>query len=541
MRTRRPGHVWLVVLLLLTFALTGRSPAHAADPGFSSVIETVSPIDYPKIRVMMRVFTPDATELLHDAFTLHERETPITSFTIDLVRREPFIALLLDRSSSMEPVVTTVKESAAMFVKGMNMPARISLITFASDVDLVTEFTREQEPLLGGIAKMRPWGGTALFDALYQACEQLRSAAGTDDRKTIVLLTDGRDESPQGKPGFSTKKADEVIAHASKNGIRVICVALGTSIDESFLEQLARTTKGALLRAPSAEQLAGIFQKISSRMMLERRYKLSYTTPAPERDGSRRELTVVSEHQGRKDQGTGAYVAPLDPVRVERQPGASDKPGRGIPGIAIREGDAASAATGLGTRTIRHDVRLGRVEAPDTGTSPDIAHVDRNQLATWTDIATEAMPVWQEYKPIQPRPGASEQEKAHIAELNATLKASHDAHQQWRQDFKRDQNARTDQLNREMRELHDQNQQRHDAHIDGVNRNIDELNASKRRMQEDQQQAADENAAGTNQMLEGLEKSLSHEYQVPTSGEGSADAGTDLPGTPDLPDTDSDN
>ncbi len=509
-------------------------PVSATDAGFSSVIENVTSIDYPKVRVTMRVYTPDATELTFDAFRLSERRSPIATFAVELVRKEPYVALLLDRSSSMEPVVGTVKESAAAFVKGMNGPARISLITFASDIDLVTEFTREPGKLLEGIRKMRPWGGTALFDALYQSCEQLRSAAQLDDRKTIVLLTDGRDESPQGTPDFSTHKAVEVIEHARKNNIRVICVALGTNIDETFLKKIAGETKGALLRAPSADQLAGIFQAISARMMLERRYRISYTTPSPERDGTRRELTVTSELKGRKDQGTGFYVAPVDPVKAEAPANASRKRIPGERGIGIRDGGPSSPDIRMGSKTIRHDVKLGRVEAPDLGTTGEIGHLERQQLATWTDIATDTMPEWEEYKPIEAGPGASEQEKAHIAEMNATLKASHDAHQQWRRDFTNQHNQNTERLNSDMRQMFDENQKSHDRFIDGMNENIDSTNESMREMHEGHQRQADENAAGTNRMLENLENSLSTEFQVPTS------SGDDAPETPELPDTDDD-
>lgn len=516
----------------------GLIPVSAADTGFSSLIENVTALDFPKIRVMMRVYTPDATELSFDAFRLIERQSPIATFTVELVRKEPYVALLLDRSSSMEQVIDTVRESAVAFVKGMKSPAKISLITFASDVDLVTEFLREQEKLLEGIRKMRPWGGTALFDALYQSCEQLRSAAQLDDRKTIVLLTDGRDESPQGTPGFSTHKADEVIEHARKNHIRVICVALGTSIDETFLKKIAGETKGALLRAPSADQLAGIFQAISARMMLERRYKISYTTPSPERDGTRRELTVTSELKGRKDQGTGSYVAPVDPLEAEASTTASRKREPGNRKIWIRDGDSSSPDIRMGSKTIRHDVNLGRVEAPDMGKSDDIGHIERQQLATWTDIATDGMPVWQEYKPIQTKPGATEQEKAHIAELNATLKASHDAHQQWRRDFTNRRNQDTERLNQEMRQSFDERQKAHDQFIDGMNENIDSVNESKREMHENHQRQANENADNTNQMLENLEKNLSTEFQVPTSGGAETTETPEAPDIPDLPDTD---
>jgi len=508
-------------------------PVTGADNGFSSVIEHISAMEFPKIHVTMRVFTKEATELKFDSFTILERKEPISTFSLSIVRREPFVTLLLDRSSSMETVAGQVKESAAAFVKGLSGPVHVSLMTFASDIDFVTEFTREQETLLEGIAKMRPWGGTALFDGLYQACEQLRAGAQTDDQKTVVLLTDGRDENPQGKPGFSTHKADEVIAHARKNNIRVICVALGTTIDETFLKQLAAETKGALLRAPSADKLLSLFQAVSARMMLERRYRLSYTTPVSQRDGTRRDLTVSSELRGFKDQGTGFYTAPADPVKAEATSGTTAGSGKGTPDIGILDGTASSSSEfRMGMKTIRHDVDLGRVQAPDLGKSTDLSHLDKQQLATWTDIATQAIPVAEEYKPIPTRPDATAEEKADIARLNADLKASHDAHQKWRQDFAQEQNQNTGRLNREMREMRENSQKEHDAFIDGVNRDIDGVNESNRELYESNQRSADESAAETNRTMENLEHDLSTEYQIPTTPE---ETPSPAPETPEPP------
>jgi len=507
-------------------------PACGAESGFSSVIEHVSAMEFPKIHVTMRVFTKEATELTFDSFSLIERKNPVSTFTVSIVRREPFVTLLLDRSSSMETVVGQVKESAAAFVKGLNGPVHTSLVTFASDIDLVTDFTREQEMLLQGIAKMRPWGGTALFDGLYQACEQLRSGTQTDDQKTIVLLTDGRDESPQGKPGFSTHKADEVIAHARKNNIRVICVALGTTIDETFLKQLAAETKGALLRAPSADKLMSLFQAVCARMMLERRYKISYTTPAPQRDGSQRDLMVSSELKGFKDQGTGFYTAPTDSVKAEISPGKTTGSGKGVPDIGIRDETASSAELRMGTKVIRHDAHLGRVQAPELGKGEDLSHLDRQQLATWTNIATETIPIAEEYKPIQVRPDATEEEKAHIASLNAELKASHDDHQKWRQDFTSEKNQRTEQLNRDMRDMHENIQKGHDQYIDGVNRDIDGGNESNRELHESNQRSADKNAAETNKTMENLERDLTTEYQIPAFP---GETNSNQPETPEPP------
>jgi len=91
------GAVLRLICSVCMILFWGPIPVSAADAGFSSLIESVMSLDFPKIRVMMRVYTPDATELSFDAFKLSERQSLISTFTVELVRKEPYVALLLDR------------------------------------------------------------------------------------------------------------------------------------------------------------------------------------------------------------------------------------------------------------------------------------------------------------------------------------------------------------------------------------------------------------------------------------------------------------
>ena len=45
------------------------------------------------------------------------------------------------------------------------------------------------------VPKLRPGGGTAMFDAIYYACRErlLKSSRATPSRRAIILLSDGED------------------------------------------------------------------------------------------------------------------------------------------------------------------------------------------------------------------------------------------------------------------------------------------------------------------------------------------------------------
>ncbi|RCK80942.1 MAG: Type II/IV secretion system protein TadC, associated with Flp pilus assembly [Candidatus Ozemobacter sibiricus] len=459
---------WFLVLVATPLILALAAGAQAGQ-GFSSSLEGISALDFPKISLTVRVFTPEPVTLTADDFLLQERQTPITSFSVELTRQEPFVALLLDRSSSMEPVIGQVREAAAAFTQAIAGRARLALLTFASDIDLVQDFTRDPAPVLAGIKAMRPWGGTALYDGIFRAAEQLRNGAGRDDQKVLVVLTDGKDESPQGKPGFSIKKPQELFEHVRRTGVRVIAVGLGTNLDLPFLTALASESRGTFLKAPTADQLAGTFQAITRRLLLERRYRLVYQTPDPRRDGTRRDLQIISRCKGQQDQGTGFYLAPG-------------------PDQATGPATARPPATGGSGGTLRHDLSLGRLTSPDLGSATPIGHLGHASLGTYTPIAT----LTADHPAAQP--GIEAANRA-IAETNRT-----------------------------NQELFRRNQAAFDRQMDAVNQVIDRTNASTQAAQEAAQQAADEGTAAANEALEEAEQAGKIDLPAGLDDDGAGDS-----------------
>ncbi|MFZ2959600.1 MAG: VWA domain-containing protein [Candidatus Ozemobacteraceae bacterium] len=297
--------------------------------GFSSAIEGVSALDFPHISLRSRVFSPEPILPTSDSFELFEMETRIATFQVEMLKPKQYVVLILDRSSSMEPVMGLVKNSANAFVETMTPKIQTSLLSFASDIDLGTDFTNDVRMLQSEIGKIRPYGGTALFDALYKTCELLISKAGPQDVKTIVCLTDGKDESPRGQANFSIKKPAEVAKIATRNGIRIITVGLGNNLDENFLKKIAQFTGGWYLHSPTIKELSEVFRDITKKILMEQRYKFVYQTPNPKFDGTKRDLTVVSLFKGQKDQGKGSYVAPTTPPKPETISVRSSEKGTG--------------------------------------------------------------------------------------------------------------------------------------------------------------------------------------------------------------------
>lgn len=298
---------------MLAFLCIGLTQTAVAKD-FASEIFQVNSAGFPKIGVLLKVFSKEPAELKNDNFSISEDTTGISSFELVFQKNRHYMVLVIDRSSSIEPAMPAVKQAAASFVQSMVSDVEMSVLSFGSDLDFTHDFSADGESLVASIQKIRPWGGTTLYDALYSACEELNNKAGRSDLKTVVCLTDGRDSKPNGETPMSTHTPAEVSKFATDKGVRLIAVGLGNDIDEAILRDFATSTGGWYLQTTTPEQLAKLYEALSRRMKLERYYRLTYTTPKPEADGTRRNIEIVSRLRGNEEQGKGFYNAPAKTV-----------------------------------------------------------------------------------------------------------------------------------------------------------------------------------------------------------------------------------
>ena len=112
--------------------------------------------------------------------TFHEALDPVS------------IMLTLDASGSMVKAAGTVRETAREFVRAVRKEDRLSVVTFADEVQVEHALSGDRALSMTAIDKYVASGGTALYDGLWDSLVQLKKESG---RRAIVLLTDGRDEN----------------------------------------------------------------------------------------------------------------------------------------------------------------------------------------------------------------------------------------------------------------------------------------------------------------------------------------------------------
>ncbi len=132
-----------------------------------------------------------------------------------------YVALLLDTSGSMKNVIGAVREAAMSAIDNAPPTANFAVIPFSKvdpDQDLrpVVDFTDDHDLVKSIIAEVgaKTEGSTCLYNATYKAIDLLAARVRQpQERRAIILFTDGKDELGNGQP-CSLYKYDAVIDKA---------------------------------------------------------------------------------------------------------------------------------------------------------------------------------------------------------------------------------------------------------------------------------------------------------------------------------------
>lgn len=120
------------------------------------------------------------------------------------------------------------------------------LIGYSTEAELMVNTTTDPEKLLDRVRKLKPGGGSALYDAVYQACTSRTLVKGEpiEPRRVIVVVGDGHDTA-------SKKNLEEVLEIAQRNLVTIYGVSTTSfgffSEGDERLKKLANTTGGRVV------------------------------------------------------------------------------------------------------------------------------------------------------------------------------------------------------------------------------------------------------------------------------------------------------
>ena len=221
------------------------------------------------------------------------------------------VGVMLDTSSSVRQRFQFEQQAATDFFLQVMHPADRAFIEgFDVQTDISQDFTNRIDLLDTGIRKLRPIGGTALFDALYKTCrdQMLTLKERNSVRKALVLVSDGDDDYSRALESDAIKmcqRAETIVYTISTN--------VGPSKDkgDDVLRQIADATGGQSFFPTRLEDVAIGFQNVEEE--LRSQYLLRYVPADFKQDGSFRTIYLQSLDSRYSVRAKKGYFAPKAP------------------------------------------------------------------------------------------------------------------------------------------------------------------------------------------------------------------------------------
>ena len=191
------------------------------------------------------------TDLNRKDFRLWEdgKEVEVRYFTRD-PKQALTVGFVLDLSNSARLYFKTYQEAIAdlawALLPGGNQN-RGFLATYSTEADIVVKPTGDGERIVERIRKAKPGGGSAMLDAVYQACTKLFQVKGqpNEPKRVLILIGDGHDNNSK----VSLEQALEAAQRAQVVIYAVSTVAYGFhQPEEENLVRLAEETGGRVER-----------------------------------------------------------------------------------------------------------------------------------------------------------------------------------------------------------------------------------------------------------------------------------------------------
>ena len=261
------------------------------------------------------------------------------------------VGMLLDTSNSIRDRIKFEQDASVSFLFSVlrRNKDQAFVMTFDDEPQILQQFTSDTGALRDQIMGTRAGGGTAIYDAIYQACStQLnhppRPAGDQPDvvRRVMILISDGEDN-------LSTHTRSEAIELAQRTSVVIYTISTSTqwvSLDEDnpnktfdrkyhltegdkILQDLAEETGGRAFFPYHVDDLDQSFQDIGDE--LRNQYSIAYQPANYVLDGRYHRIRVeVPDHKGYKVSARRGYYARAS-RNTPSEPGAGGSAPQGTP------------------------------------------------------------------------------------------------------------------------------------------------------------------------------------------------------------------
>ena len=240
------------------------------------------------------------------------------------------IGLLMDTSNSIRDRLKFEQDAATAFLFSVirHNKDQAFVMTFDDEPALLQTFTDDAGRLRDEIVKTRAGGGTAVYDAIYQACEKElshppRPPGDQPDvvRRVMILISDGDDN-------LSNHTRSEAIEMAQRTSVVIYTISTSTqwiqlsqtdpekaanrklhlNEGDKVLQDLAEETGGRAFYPYHVDDLDQSFQDIGDE--LRNQYSIAYIPTNYVLDGRYHKIRIeVPDHKGYQVRARRGYFA----------------------------------------------------------------------------------------------------------------------------------------------------------------------------------------------------------------------------------------
>jgi Ca-activated chloride channel homolog len=214
--------------------LNGQEKKQSTRPLFKVDVETVfvnvtvtDPLNRYVTGLRKEHFNIFEDKVEQDILHFGQQTAPITA------------GLIFDVSRSMgdNDNIRRAKNAVVRFMETGNEEDEYFLVTFNHKTRLAQTITHQGHTVQNEVAMQKPGGWTALYDAVYLGLDHVKR--GTNEKKALILITDGEDNHSRYSP-------TEVREFAKESNVPLYCIGMEGRLGygASVIQQLIAITGG---------------------------------------------------------------------------------------------------------------------------------------------------------------------------------------------------------------------------------------------------------------------------------------------------------
>jgi Ca-activated chloride channel family protein len=219
------------------------------------------------------------------------------------------LGLLIDVSGSVRTRFDFEQDAANSFLQHVIRRGfdKAFVMGFNAKQEIRQEFTDNLQLLSAGIHSLHNGGGTALYDAIYHACQDklAREQSDRPQRRALIVLSDGDDNQSEYTLGQAVEMAQraEVIIYAISTDDSGLVLR-----GDKNLEKLAATTGGRAFFPFKMKDIKNSFAAIEDE--LRSQYVVSYHPADFDSDGRYRSIEIMAVKKDLQVRARKGYYAP---------------------------------------------------------------------------------------------------------------------------------------------------------------------------------------------------------------------------------------